>query len=356
MWTFESNSAITYGTFANDLGKTPSKGSWYTDYLECCQKQRLVPCPFFKVEELASGVHSCKVMNGIIDIGTWRSFLVASSTLAGTIAEICLSNVSLSCQHLDDLATLLKTNESIISVKLDYLDISAESVAFAHSVKNILSLSSGVQYISMRGNGLTDEFLGIILPALKMNCTIQGINFANNQIGPNGFASLIHALPFALSLNSISLRYNQIDDSCLASALSVLIGGLAMTSEAEAEIKVLVKAVNDRNKHVKDQNKKRKKEGLPELAETDPPTSRVINIKGSPPLLLNKQINLIDLSWNPGYSDDGLLQFAETIMPLCAAQGAGREIPLQLCLKGASDRAKAILQGCNFTGIVALEL
>ena len=89
MWTTESNTSI-YPQFMNEIGKIPTKGSFQNDYLDICRLQRLIPCPFIINELVDESISLCKVMNCIIDSGSWRAMLVACSTIGNSIIEIYL--------------------------------------------------------------------------------------------------------------------------------------------------------------------------------------------------------------------------------------------------------------------------
>jgi hypothetical protein len=335
MWNCDTNSSATYPQFHNEIGKYPTKGSWKQDYEHYCQQQHLIPCPFIKIEQILTSetktLTICKVMNCLIDIGSWRAMLVACSTIGNTIIEIYIHNVRLTSQHLQDLGILFKslssTTESIQCLKLNYIEVIDEDpeVFFSSTLKQFLSLNSiGLKYLSLVGNQIHDQILTELLIPLRNHSTLLGINLNQNQITDQGFISLLGMLPYALQLNAISCKANHLTGHSLTQLLQ-LFHGYTVTTDGENEIKALNKLVQERNKSIKDMNKRIKKElkdaaggggggtSLNELNELEPVSNRVVKTQESS-LIFNHSLRFLDLSWNETITAEDLLSFQDHAM------------------------------------------
>jgi hypothetical protein len=329
MWTSEINSSSTFPQFLPELGKYPTKGSWKQDYEDCCQQQHLIPCPFFKIEQIPSTNESraltvCKLMNCLIDIGSWRAMLVACSAIGSTIIEIYLHNVRLSSQHLQDLGSLFKSSsEAIQCLKLNYIEIVDEdrTIFFSSSLKQFLSVSSvGLKYLSLVGNQLNDQILTELLIPLRNHSTLMGINLNHNEITDHGCMALLDMLPYAIQLNAISFKANLLSGRSLTHLLQIF-SGFSLTAEGENEIKALNKLIQERNKTIKEMNKRLKKDskesstggssGLTSLSEIEPISNRVVKSHESS-LIFNHSLRFVDLSWNVAISAEELLTFHDS--------------------------------------------
>jgi hypothetical protein len=378
VWTSTSNTSI-FPSFVNELGKNQTKGSWIEDYHDICQAQHLIPCPFVKVESLNfSDYCSCKVMNCILDTGTWRSILVACSTVGNKILEISLHNVEISSAHLDDLLQLflhnMKSNLELLScLKFDYLSLSnTNQQLFYSSLKSLLSSSNGLKYLSLVGNQITDEIFQELLTPIRNHCTLEGINLNHNLLTDQAMISFLNILPYAIRLNSFSFKSNSLTGHSLHSLLS-LFHGSPYSNEQDAEVKMLNKLIQERNKVIKDLNKKAKKESKDshsavsggELHEIEPLTNRIVKQQDTTSLIFNHSLRFIDLSWNLSISPEHLLAFQTDAssalssgpMPLVAStpgslsprkEGGGASSPapphlersvLTICLRGLGGEA-----------------
>lgn len=320
MWTSESNTSI-YPQFISELGKLQSKGSFHNDYLECCRLQRLIPCPFITIEEVEESVYICKLMNCIIDSGSWRAMLVACSTIGNSIIEIYLHNVRVTSHFIDDLSQLFKSNETTIQcLKLEYLDISGDVNLFVTSLKNLISNSTGLRYLSLSGLGLTDQHLSELLLPIRNHFTLEGLNLYYNQITDIGFQLIVNILPFAIHLNSISLKHNRLTGQSLQTLLQLYFGyNINGNHEIENEIKAITKLINDRNKSIKDYNRKLKKDTsnnklLYELSDLEQLNNRIIKTSDGQNLVYNYSLRLIDLSRNENITNEDLLSFQSNLL------------------------------------------
>ena len=87
------------------------------------------------------------------------------------------------------------------------------------------------------------------------------------------------------------------EGECLDAVVALLFGS-EVSSEDDATFKNFAKLVGDKNKGIKDTNKKRKKGGLPDLAEIEAPAERVEKV-GEVNMIANRLMKSIDLSFCP---------------------------------------------------------
>lgn len=389
VWTPTSNTSI-FPSFVNELGKQPTKGSWMEDYHAICQAQHLTPCPFIKIEYLTNfpDYISCKVMNCILDTATWRAILVACSMIGNTTLEIYLHNVEISSSHLDDLLQLfllnMKTNQELFScLKLDHLSITDGNLqSFYHSFGTLLASSNGLKYLSLIGNQITDEIFQNLLIPIRNHCTLEGINLNHNLLTDQGFLSFLNILPYAIRLNSFSVKFNDLSGHSLHSLLT-LFHGAQYSNEQDSEVKMLNKLVQERNKVIKDLNKKAKKEskdsrgatGGGELSEIELITNRIVKQSDASSLIFNPSLRYIDLSRNRGITSDDLISFqanaAAALSPASPTQasmsprkeGGGSPAPhahqegtsvLTVCLRGLGGEMTAAGDHDPFSGRLKL--
>lgn len=304
----------------NEIGKYPTKGTWYDDYYEICQQQHLIPCPFIKIEEINEESSSspsiiCKVINCCLDTGTWRAILVACSCIGTKVIELYLHNVRITSYHLDDLLQLLKINETIQCLKLDYLDIQGDNSLYFLSLKNLLAsnTSSNLKYISLIGMGITDQHLLELILPLRNHCTLEGINFNQNLITDQGFISFLNMIPYAIRLNSFSFKSNNLTGQSLHYLIN-LFEGFHYLPENDQEMKIINKIIQERNKIIKEINKRIKKESKDgiELNELEPITNRIVKSHDHS-FIFNNSLRFIDLSWNHAITMSDILSFQSNV-------------------------------------------
>ena len=293
MWDESINSDTAIANFTGELSKEiVSKGSFELDYTETCTKYGCIPCPFVQV---INGV--CKVSNCIIDISSWRAMLLVAMTATPTlgISSLMVHNCRLSSQHLHDCATAL-TDKGMKYIKFDFLELNDES---KHALNVFLVSEVKVEYLSIRGCGLTDTIITNNLTAIQSNFYLEGLNLSQNEITDVGATSLLSALRSNIALKEISLGKNKITGEGCIDTLAPLLIGSASTKEDDDTNKAIAKALNDFNKKIKDANKKRKKEKLPDLPEQPGPTKeRTIKVDGQM-TLANRSLTVVDLMQNP---------------------------------------------------------
>ena len=293
MWDESINPDTAIANFAGELSKEiVSKGSFEIDYTETCTKYGCVPCPFVQV---TNGV--CKVSNCIIDISSWRAMLLVAMTATPTlnISSLIVHNCRLNPQHMQDCATAL-TDKGMKYIKFDYLELSDES---KQALNVFLVPEVKVEYLSIRGCGLTDTIITNNITALQSNFYLEGLNLSQNEITDVGATSLFSALRSNIALKEISLGKNKITGEGCMDLLTSLLVGSPSTKEDDDANKAVAKALGDFNKKIKDANKKRKKEKLPDLPEQPGPTKeRTIKVDGQM-TLANRSLTVVDLMQNP---------------------------------------------------------
>ena len=351
VWTNQSNGSKDYANFAADIGKAATTGSFQGDYSESCSKNGLVVCPFIKIEELGPSMHSCKLLNCDIDIATWRSMLVACSATGSTVTELCFSNIQVSPQHIADLAIFVKA-KAIECLKLDYLTVLGDAEAMYVSLKSVIANATSLQYLSLKGNNLDDRFLHETVTELRNHPCLVCLNLTENSITDEGMTTLFQMLPLAIGLNCISVKNNYITGASIVPGLEGLICGIVVTPEIETELKAIGKIVGDRNKAIRDLNKKRKKEELPELPELTPPGNRVV--KGESTLLFNRTIHTIDVSRNSGFDVNDMNVLADVSGKLMSSPplDEATQCALTLTLHGLSDGDKSFVSNTDFNGLL----
>jgi hypothetical protein len=351
MWTSEVNAAKDYASFGAEIGKVASVGTFRGDYTACCTKQELVECTLIKSEEIGEAAHSVKLLNCIVDIATWRAMLVACSTTGNTVKELCFSNVKITPQHIEDLSALLKFSDGIECVKLDYLTVVGDRDSFNVALKSLIANSPSLQYLSLKGNNLDDSFISATKVELRNHTSLTCLNLTENIIADAGVTELFDMLPLAICLNCIALKNNHFSGFTVVRGLENLLCGVPTSPEIDAELKAIGKIIGDKNKAIKDANKKRKKEGLPELSEVASPANRIVDKT----TLLNRSIHTIDISRNGGFGIDDVRAMADvsgrlmTAAPLDATSQA-----LTLVAHGLSDEEKEIFSTAAFNGIITV--
>jgi hypothetical protein len=82
-------------------------------------------------------------------------------------------------------------------------------------------LITGVQQLSLRGNGITDKQIESMLPLLEANTDLLSLSLWGNAITSVGAASLATALKTNRKLTALNLGHNKLDDAALAAFAAV---------------------------------------------------------------------------------------------------------------------------------------
>eukprot|EP00602_Paraphysomonas_sp_CaronLab_P007239 CAMPEP_0185035270 /NCGR_PEP_ID=MMETSP1103-20130426/26342_1 /TAXON_ID=36769 /ORGANISM="Paraphysomonas bandaiensis, Strain Caron Lab Isolate" /LENGTH=292 /DNA_ID=CAMNT_0027572275 /DNA_START=283 /DNA_END=1161 /DNA_ORIENTATION=+ len=289
-----------------------------------------------------------------MDIANWRAMMVTCAAPASAILEICLVNVTVTSQHLDDLGMLLKASDGIESLKLEYLEFSGDQDTFISSLKALIASSPGLRYLSLKGNSLSDKFISECRIELRNHASLEALNISDNVVSDEGITQLFEILPLAISLSTLSVKNNVVSINSILSGLDSLLSGTPVTPELEGELKGIVKLVNDRNKAIKDANKKRKKDGLEEFPDVVSPMAKIV--KADTAVLYNRSLVYLDFSSSSGISDDKAQELAEKLQVTAAAVpplDQGTQSALTVVLRGATCALKDALTGANLCGLVS---
>lgn len=319
MWTFEKNGDSLIDNFTSfietDLN---SKGNSNEDFDQLCQKYNVTPCPFIKFSrdnELDKDV--CKVINGNIDLSSWRAMLLACCCIGSKIKEIVIHNCQLTSKHLQDLATALKKMGTCNILKLQYLQL--DNISDTNKMKEfqdafilLLSDTSCLEYISLKGNNISDEFMKPIILTLAENFKLISLNLSFNCLTDITLTTLLQTLRLTTNIKYISMSSNQLLGDCLTALTSILLGTDVITSEEEARIKSIPKLIVDKNKNIKEINKKRKKSGLSDIMEIIPCLDCTIKKDGKV-VIMNRTILKLDLSFNSTMNLDHIQRFVSSL-------------------------------------------
>ena len=310
-WASDVNSQELFNNFSDELKKAdPSSGDFKADYLSVCDRLGVIPCSFFVYDPVLS---ACKISNCQVDISSWRAAMVACGLTGSPVKCFVVHHCSLQRQHILDLVAMLEKREFFDAIKLDNIDWGDQTAEADSLFTSLFSCAAVVEYVSLRHNGLSDTFVSSNAAALAHNIGLKYLNLSNNLITNEGFQCLISkVLRLSLSLYKVSLKSNLIDATALDPLLDLIFGNVC-TPEEDSAFKAISKAATDKNKHIKDINKKKKKNNEPEINELIVP-ERIKKIGKTDLQLINKTICGIDLSWGV-LLREGLDTFSELIAP-----------------------------------------
>jgi hypothetical protein len=318
MWDSICNSDGLVANFAGELAKdVASKGSFRDDYLSTCLQYKITPCPYF-----ASTAQSVRLSNCIVDLSSFRACLLAMSTINSTIIEFSVHSATLQPQMLLELSTTLEKMATLKVVKLEYLACGPDSFQpLCDSMKSLMGSNLCLDYLSLRGNKFGDGVGALFEPALSTNLCIKSVNLSDNAMTDIGAATVLQNLRRNTSLLELSLARNCISfepsDILYDQFLSLLFGS-ASTSDDDAYFKALPKLIADRNKQLKDINKKRKKAGYTEIEDVATPAEAILKIGGQP-RVVNRVLAFLDVSNNPQISSTTISALNAAATPMMAA-------------------------------------
>jgi hypothetical protein len=281
-------------TFAEEMKKSDaSSGDFKADYTDMCARLGVTPCPFVAFDAALS---ACKISNCAIDIPAWRVAMLACGLVNSPARSVVAHHCSLRRQHILDLIVMLEKRVALDAVKLDNTDWGPEAAEADSILSPLLATTAAVSYISLRYNGLGDAFIAANAGPLSQNLFLRYLNLSNNAITDEGLQQLITlVLRRSLSLQKISLKSNAIEGSGLGLLLDMTFGSVA-TPEEDTAFKAISKAAGDKNKQIKEINKKRKKNNESEFNEVEIP-ERIVKVGKTDLQLINKTVKEIDLSW-----------------------------------------------------------
>ena len=327
MWssTVNNDSSINFVTeIAKDI---PSKGNFFEDYNEFCKQFSILPCPYVKesvyINSESTNINVVKISSTIIDLSSWRAMLLAISTIGSKITEIIVYDACISGQHINDLKITMDKIGYFPVIKLEYITCKvpegeellsqSPNSPLYESFQLLLNGTSSIDYISLKGTKLTDDFIVTSKSSIQNNLTLQALNLNDTNITDNGLKELFTYLRVNPCLKQLSLSRNKnLTVSSLETISSFLISTVLVTPEEETIYKDFAKVVGDRNKAIKDKNKARKKANLPDLIELSNPSDRFFSINGEKKAI-NKMLTTIDYSYNGLYDTKSIQDFVELI-------------------------------------------
>jgi hypothetical protein len=319
MWTFDTNPNSLIDNFAAAAEvDTPSKGSWQADFELFCTKYNVTVCPHIKSGVLEGEKESVKVMNVVVDISSWRAMLLACCTGGSKVIDITVHGSRLSPQHINDLAVALRRMGTCQSVKLQYLDwqngneINESNIAqFQEAFTALFADSTCLEAVSLKGNNFTPELMGSVLTSLAQNFKLVSLNLANNLLTDESVRQFVKAVRCNTNIKYVSFAQNRVTGDSL-SALGDLLNGTEQSPEDDAAVKANAKLIAERNKGIKELNKKRKKANLPDIKEITP--SLEVAVKREKTLyLVNRTLKRVDFSGNTEMGADKVLSFVQAI-------------------------------------------
>lgn len=313
MWSSSINSDKLVESFPTIVeGDVKTKGSWREDFDLLCEKYGVIPCPMIQCiskGENAERSEICRVTNAQIDISSWRIILLACTTIGNKVQEIVVHNCAVTHQHLSDLAQALKKSGCCSVLKLHYLtmiDCDLPHTAptdgsvigtskFLDAFKVLLGDDTCLSYISLKGNNLTDENIAALVDTIKNNLRLSALNLSGNRLTDKTCSALLKALKLNTNMKEISFGGNPITGDCLQTLLDLVLG-TATTTEDDAEIKAGAKVVGDKNKAIKELNKKRKKAGWEREIKELVATTDCIVERESGNVAVNRSLRMLDFS------------------------------------------------------------
>ncbi len=348
---FSSNEDTLIADFNGELHKDATTvGSFEEDYSTVCSSFNIVPCPFLKI---STDKATCKIMNCAVDLSNWRAMLIAASTVNSVVKEFVFVNCALTKQHIDDLSIALEKLGIIHALRMEFITIvqptEEDSISIAEFWKPLLNGNIHVPYVTLKGCGIDDPCVRDIISVLSENLTIQALNLSDNAITDSGASALFSIVQLISSIKYLVVKNCQITggESSLRSLADIFVGKL-VSEEHDAIMKNVAKRVVDRNKALKDLNKKRKGK-YPELNDLVAPTERIIKV-GDDSLMVHRTIVSIDISHNELMVEpfeDMISYISEKVEPITVAGIAPCESKIILygmndTIKGVSARYEAL--------------
>lgn len=303
LWKTESNSDNLISDLASEIDKNvESKGNFEEDYSIFCKEFGIVPCPYIKshiVQHNDVKLTNIRITSINIDISNWRAMLLSCTTKGSTINGIITHGIQCSPQHIIDLTIALEKSTNLKILKLDYSNFSTSLNDFYEPLNKLFETNSSLEYISLKGNKLGDEFINFTQKSIQSNLYLKSFCLSDNLISDEGVSKLFSSLRLNTAICELSLSKNSsISSSCLKTLAKIISGSEASTEDI-TYFTNLNKEIGDNNKKVKDENKKRKKAGQSELLEAPLFGERIFKI-GVPPIqkVVNTTLKSIDFSYN----------------------------------------------------------
>jgi hypothetical protein len=192
---------------------------------------------------------------------------------------------------------------------------------FQEALTALFSDATCLESISLKGNNFKPELLNPVISSLSQNFKLVSLNLSNNLLTDETVRLFIKAVRCCTNIKLVSFANNDIRGDCLA-GLAELVNGTEQNGEDDATFKGNAKAIGEKNKAIKELNKKRKKAGQADVKEITP--SLDVAIKREKTLyLVNRTLKRVDLSGSAGMDAEKVRVFAQSI----ADTPAGTPLP-----------------------------
>lgn len=302
LWNSRINPDQTIEPFAAALEKdNTSKGNVVDDYMAIADSYHLTTCPHVtSYPGKDENAETVRLSNVDLDLSNWRSLLLACCVINSKVTEIYLHNCALSPQHVADLAAALSRIGTIKALRLQYIDFGINETTeskLSDAMKSLFADNTGLSYVSITHCALPDAIGQAIASALSTNFVLSGLNLSYNGFTDATLNQLVGSLRLTTNVKYVCLRGNGVDGGSLVALFSQCLGS-ETTPADDAALKANTKILGDRNKAIKDTNKKRKKAGHVELSEL-PALPEVVRKVGGKNVVVNQSLELLDLGENP---------------------------------------------------------
>lgn len=345
MWSSSSaNADALLEPFGPLLDKDyPSKGNLKTDFEFFCEQYKVIKCPYlsFITKEDSESIRICNID---LDLSNWRALLLACTVMNSKVSEIYVHNSTMTAQHIMDLSAALTRIGTIKSLRMQFIDFNIDGsneAALAEAIKALFVDNCGLTFISLTHCHLNDTIGLAIASALATNFVVATINLSNNHMSDATLKAIMTAIRYTGNVLHIAMRNNDLEGNIFSTLLAQFLGGESSTSDDSA-LKANAKALADKNKAIKDNNKKRKKAGHVELPELSQP--EFTRKQGKTVLFANATLQLLDIAFNP-LDPNHVMAFAQQLNSLEGDAAAALTFQLRLSkLSGRSDEDSSLLQ------------
>jgi Leucine Rich repeat len=301
MWDHTANMDSMISNFKEELNEqsrsSPVEGSWELNYRGVCDKLNTTGCPFFIADK-----SNLRVQNCIVDLSSWRCMLLALTVSIPNITEISLHNCRLSAQHIVDLVcTLIQSEKGPKMLRLEYLHFENddERAECFRAMDHLFTSDVKLEFLSLRGNSLTDDFFIRNAPSLQSNINLKVLNLSCNEITDLGATAIFRSLRVNMTLKELSVAKNKITGNQSFEIFSLLFLGSPFTTEDEAVMKTMTRLLTETNKKIKEVNKKRRKSNLPESPDFVVPRRDPSQKINGQSIICNRSLIALDMSYNP---------------------------------------------------------
>ena len=299
MWTAEANDIKLLDSYATQVEKdVNTKGDFLKDYEGNCQANGIIKCPYI-TSYVVGDKEGVRIANGVIDLPSWRAMLLSVTSVGSKVVEVQVHSCTLTPQHLLDLSKAAIKYGLLKSLRIQFSEVHSPSqhdeASIIAAIRSLLSDSTNLEYISLKSINITNEIAKGIASAFTENFRLVSVNLSQNNLSDEACAALMTNVKLNPNYKAFNLSGNAIvGTGTLFAIVNQYIGSLPSGTE-DAVIKANTKLINDKNKGIKDVNKKRKKAGLPEFNEFPALPEFTKPVDGKP-WFTNRSVEYVDLS------------------------------------------------------------